>query len=89
MTAARGYSDLYGIIERLEPEQVEELRRHALRLVKTPPPSRFRVLGSFDGRSDHLGVRAKDIAREEFGEADADRCHRPYRRPAEPERSRP
>ncbi|MFD8155928.1 hypothetical protein [Streptomyces malaysiensis] len=73
MTAAHDYSDLYDIIERLEPEQVEELRRHALRLVKTPPPSRFRVLRSFDGPADDLGARAKDIAREELGEADADR----------------
>ncbi|KUL48945.1 hypothetical protein ADL28_27560 [Streptomyces violaceusniger] len=73
MTAAHDYSDLHDIIERLEPEQVEKLRCHALRLVKTPPPSRFRVLRSFDGPSDDLGARVKDIAREELGEADADR----------------
>ncbi|MET8703413.1 hypothetical protein ABZW10_31820 [Kitasatospora sp. NPDC004723] len=35
MATAPDYSDLYKILERLEPEQVEELRRHALRLVKT------------------------------------------------------
>ncbi|MDT3398637.1 hypothetical protein RKE29_18635 [Streptomyces sp. B1866] len=57
MTAAHDYSDLYDIIERLEPEQVEELRRHALRLVKEPPPSRFRVLRSFDGPSTDLGAK--------------------------------
>ncbi|WP_158711018.1 hypothetical protein [Streptomyces albus] len=73
MTAAHDYSDLHDLIERLEPEQAEELRRHALRLVKEPPASRFRVLRSFDGPPEDLGARAKHIAREELGEADADR----------------
>ncbi|MFE6748928.1 hypothetical protein ACFVGM_23960 [Kitasatospora purpeofusca] len=35
MATAPDYSDLYKILERLEPEQVEEVRRHALRLVRT------------------------------------------------------
>ncbi|ONK12610.1 hypothetical protein [Streptomyces sp. MP131-18] len=73
MSAARDYSDLYDLIERLEPEQVEELRRHALRLVEMPRRSRFRVLKSFEGPSTDLGARAKEIAREELGEPDADR----------------
>jgi hypothetical protein len=72
MSAAHDYSDLHEIIDRLEPEQVEELRRHALRLVKSPPPGRLRVLRTFDGPATDLGARAKDIVREEFGEADAD-----------------
>ncbi|NJQ00041.1 hypothetical protein [Streptomyces zingiberis] len=73
MTAAYDYSDLHDLIERLEPEQAEELRRHALRLVKTPPASRFRVLRSFDGPAEDVGARAKGIVREELGETDADR----------------
>jgi hypothetical protein len=73
LLAAHDYSDLYEIIEHLEPEQVEELRRHALRLVKTAPASRFRILKSFDGPATDLGARAKEIVRNEFGEDDADR----------------
>ncbi|MGW3078485.1 MULTISPECIES: hypothetical protein [unclassified Kitasatospora] len=34
MATAPDYSDLFEIIEHLESDQVEELRRHALRLVK-------------------------------------------------------
>ncbi|MGH4033980.1 hypothetical protein ACQB60_34180 [Actinomycetota bacterium Odt1-20B] len=72
MTSAYDYSDLHELIDRLEPEQAEEVRRHALRLVK-PAPSRFRILRSFDGPSSDLGARAKEIVREEIGEGDADR----------------
>ncbi|WP_330281472.1 hypothetical protein [Streptomyces sp. NBC_00588] len=43
MTSAYDYRELHELIDRLEPEQAEELRRHALRLVK-PAPSRFRIL---------------------------------------------
>lgn len=73
MTAAHDYSDLHELIDRLDPEQVEELRRHALRLLNTPAQSRFRVLRSFEGPATNLGERAKDILREEIGKADADR----------------
>lgn len=73
MTAAHKYDDLHEMIDRLAPEQAEELRRHALRLVNTSPPSRFRVLRSFDGPATPLGANAKDIVRDELGEADADR----------------
>ncbi|GAA4709827.1 hypothetical protein [Phytohabitans rumicis] len=61
MTAAHNYSDLHELIDQLEPDQADELRRHALRLVNTPPPSRFRVLRTFDGPATDLGARAKDI----------------------------
>jgi hypothetical protein len=63
MTAAHNYSDLHEIIDHLAPEQAEEIRRHALRLVNTPAPSRFRVLRSFDGPATDLGARAKDVLR--------------------------
>ncbi|MDH6212879.1 hypothetical protein [Streptomyces pseudovenezuelae] len=72
MTSAYDYGELHELIDRLEPEQAEVLRRHALRLVK-PAPSRFRILRSFDGPATDLGARAKDIARAEIGEDDADR----------------
>jgi hypothetical protein len=69
MTAAHDdYSDLHEIIDRLAPDQAEVIRRHALRLVNSPPPSRFRVLRTFDGPSTDLGARAKDVLREEMGE---------------------
>ncbi|ASU82243.1 hypothetical protein CDO52_05085 [Nocardiopsis gilva YIM 90087] len=71
MTAARDYRELHELIDHLEPEQAEELRCHALRLVKSPR-SRFRVLRSFDGPEMDLAARAKDIVRTEIGEDDAD-----------------
>jgi hypothetical protein len=73
MSTAPDHGDLFEIIERLRPKQVEELRRHAPRLVKPETPSRFRVLRTFDGPATDLGARAKDILREEIGEVDADR----------------
>jgi hypothetical protein len=48
VTAAHDYSDLHELIDRLDPEQAEELREHALRLVR-PAGGRFKVLRSFDG----------------------------------------
>ncbi|WP_159029826.1 hypothetical protein [Streptomyces marincola] len=51
MSAALDYRELYDLIERLEPEQVEEPHRHALSLVEMPRRSRFRVLKSFEGPS--------------------------------------
>jgi hypothetical protein len=76
VAAAHDYSDLHQLIDRLEPEQADELRDHALRLVG-PTGGRFRVLRSFDGPSTDLGARARARAREilqaEFGQDDADR----------------
>lgn len=60
VTSAYNYSELHELIERLEPEQAEELRRHALRLVR-PTSSRFRTLRTFDGPATDLAARAKDI----------------------------
>ncbi|WP_123968835.1 hypothetical protein [Streptomyces sp. TLI_185] len=57
MTSAYDYRELHELIDRLEPEQAEELRRHALSLVR-PAPSRFRMLRSFDGPATDLGARA-------------------------------
>ncbi|MBM9504546.1 hypothetical protein [Actinacidiphila acididurans] len=72
MSAAYDYGELHELIDHLEPEQAEEVRQYALRLVHSVP-SRFRVLRSFDGPATNLGARAKDIVREEFGQSDADR----------------
>lgn len=72
VTAAHDYSDLHELIERLEPDQAEELREHALRLVK-PAGGRFKVLRPFDGPRTDLGARAKEVIRAELGQSDADR----------------
>jgi hypothetical protein len=66
VAAVHDYSELHEIIDRLEPEQAEELREHALRLV-TPPGGRFKVLRSFNGPSTDLGARAREVLRAEFG----------------------
>lgn len=71
MTAAHDYSDLHELIDRLEPDQAEELRKHALRLVR-PTGGRFKVLRAFDGPQTDLGARAKDVIRAELGQGDAD-----------------
>jgi hypothetical protein len=71
VTAAHDYSDLHELIDRLEPEQVEELRKHALRLVR-PVGGRFRVLRSFSGPHADPGARAREVMRAEFGQSDAD-----------------
>lgn len=72
VTAAHDYGDLHQLIDRLEPEQADELREHALRLVESGG-GRFRVLRSFDGPSTDLGARAREILRAEFGQNDAHR----------------
>jgi hypothetical protein len=73
VTAAHeDYSDLHELIDRLEPEQAEELREHALRLV-SPVGGRFKVLRSFSGPGTDLGARAREVMRTEFGQGDADR----------------
>lgn len=72
MTAAHDYSDLHELVDRLEPEQAEELREHALRLVR-PSGGRFKVLRSFSGPRTDLGARAREVIRAEFGQDDADR----------------
>jgi len=56
------YSDLHELVDRLEPEQAEELREHALRLVR-PAGGRFKVLQSFSGPCTDLCARAREILR--------------------------
>jgi hypothetical protein len=72
VTAAHNYSDLHELIDRLEPDQADELRKHALRLVR-PTGGRFKVLRSFDGPRTDLGARAREVIRAELGQGDADR----------------
>jgi hypothetical protein len=57
------YPDLHRLIERLEPDQAEQVRKHVLRLVT--PPRGLRILGIFDGPADDLGVRSEEIIRHE------------------------
>jgi hypothetical protein len=72
VTAERDYSDLHELIDRLEPKQADELREHALRLVR-PTGSRFKVLRTFSGPRTNLGARAREVIRAELGQGDADR----------------
>lgn len=72
VTAAHDYNDLHELIDRLEPEQAEELREHALRLVQ-PASTRFKVLRAFSGPRTDLGARAREVIRAELGQGDADR----------------
>ncbi|MBF6369548.1 hypothetical protein IU433_08045 [Nocardia puris] len=71
MTAARNCAELHALIDKLDPSQVDEVRRHVLRLVR-PQAERFSVLRTFDGPETDLGARAKDILRDEIGRHDAD-----------------
>jgi hypothetical protein len=57
MTAVRDYHELHELIDRLEPEQVDELMQHAQLLAHTTS-QRFRVLRTFDGPATDLGARA-------------------------------
>jgi hypothetical protein len=72
VSTAHDYSDLHQLIDSLKPDQADELRQHALRLVG-PPGGRFKVLRTFDGPATDLGARAREIIRTEIGEADATR----------------
>ncbi|MBF8189910.1 hypothetical protein ITP53_30125 [Nonomuraea sp. K274] len=47
------YPELHQLIERLRPEQAEEVRNHVLRLVE---PQRGGLLGTVDGPDDDLGT---------------------------------
>jgi hypothetical protein len=71
VTAAHDYGDLHELIDRLEPDQAEELREHALKLVR-PASGRFKVLRVFNGPSTDLGARARQVIRAEIGQGDAD-----------------
>ncbi|MBH0775919.1 hypothetical protein [Nocardia bovistercoris] len=71
MTAAYDYSELHKLVDRLRPEQADELREHALRLIRGGG-GRFRVLRPLDGPATDLGARARELMRAEIGEGDAD-----------------
>jgi hypothetical protein len=73
VTAAHDYEDLHRLVDQLTPDQVQEVRQHALRLVDeedgTMAPSVPRDLsfiGLIHAESD-LAERSEDILREEFG----------------------
>ena len=53
MTAADDYKDLHELIDCLELDQADELREHALKLVR-PASSRFKVLRVFSGPGSTL-----------------------------------
>jgi hypothetical protein len=72
VTSAHDYNDLHKLIDRLQPDQAEELREHALRLVR-PAGARFKVLRSFYGPQTDLGTRAKAAVRAQLGQDNAGR----------------
>lgn len=72
MTAADDYNELHRLVDRLRPDQTNELRDDALRLVRGGG-GRFRVLRPFDGPATDLGARARELMRAEIGKDDADR----------------
>ncbi|MFJ4669145.1 hypothetical protein [Kitasatospora purpeofusca] len=59
------YPELHDLIDRLDPEQAEEVRRHALRLVgegEVPPRHRLSFTGTGVSANPDLGSEAKRIA---------------------------
>ncbi len=62
------YPDLHGLIEQLSPEQADELRRHALRLVNDDESRSHRLSFTGTGSSSnaHLAAEAKQIIRREL-----------------------
>lgn len=72
MAAAHDYTELHELIDQLDPDQAEELREHALRLVEHAS-GRFKVLRVFSGPRSDLGARAKEIVRADLGQGDSGR----------------
>jgi hypothetical protein len=50
MTSAYDYSELHELVDRLEPGQAEELRRHTLRLVNPTPSAASGYCGALTVR---------------------------------------
>lgn len=62
------YPELHELVERLRPDQAQEVRAHLLRLVEGGDvPGRLRVLGVFDGPDSDLGAQSEEIIRREAG----------------------
>ncbi|WP_328957306.1 hypothetical protein [Kitasatospora purpeofusca] len=63
------YPELHDLTDRLDPEQAEEVRRHALRLVgegEVPPRHRLSFTGTGVSANPDLGSEAKRIIRSEL-----------------------
>ncbi|MFB6892978.1 hypothetical protein ACFCX4_27125, partial [Kitasatospora sp. NPDC056327] len=62
-------AELHDLIDRLDPEQAEEVRRHALRLVgagETPPRHRLSFTGTGVSAKPDPGAESKRIVRAEL-----------------------
>jgi hypothetical protein len=74
VTAAHAYEDLHRLVDRLTPDQVRELRMHALRLVECQEaapdegrrPAKPSFIGIMDSGEGDLSIRHEEILREEF-----------------------
>ncbi|MFB7670051.1 hypothetical protein ACFC26_01415 [Kitasatospora purpeofusca] len=61
------YPELHDLIDRLDPEQAEEVRRHALRPVgEVPPRHRLSFTGTGVSANPDLDSEAKRIIRSEL-----------------------
>ncbi|MFB7376043.1 hypothetical protein ACFC6U_04415 [Kitasatospora purpeofusca] len=63
------YPELHDLIDRLDPEQAEEVRRHALRPVgegEVPPRHRLSFTSTGVSANPDLGSEAKRIIRSEL-----------------------
>ncbi len=76
---AHDYSDLHDLVDRLPPAKARHLRLLVAAdpelspFVDSTAPRRFRTLRSFDGPSEPLGAKTREIIRAEIGEGDVDR----------------
>jgi hypothetical protein len=60
------YPELHSLINRLRPEQADEVRTHVLQLVQaSEAPSGLRVLAVFDGPEGNLAEESEEIIRRE------------------------
>jgi hypothetical protein len=72
VTAAHDYEDLHRLVDQLTPDQAQEVRQHALRLVseedgtmESSVPRDLSFIGLIHAESD-LAERSEDILREEL-----------------------
>jgi hypothetical protein len=60
------YPELHDLINRLRPEQADEVRAHVLQLVRAgEAPGGLRVLAVFDGPQGNLAEESEEIIRRE------------------------
>jgi hypothetical protein len=78
VTAAHAYEDLHRLVDRLTPDQADEVRAHVLRLVRSDdcsapaeseenrPIRDLSFIGIMSSGETDLSIRHEEILREEF-----------------------